>query len=292
MSEEEKIENQNAGCETHNTESIDGTASQDVKNESSNIDSQPLTINNEPITDMEVHHHPKVEKKNFKEYFLEFLMIFLAVTMGFIAENIREHFTENKIARQNLEAYRNDLLQQEKEYSYYINYLTRGIPLYDSIVSIFYTKNENKELPVLSRLLFEGQRNIVITINTPTYEQLISSGSMRFIENKELKDSIANYKNNIDGLVNYNDRIITTLNNQLGEVGKIIDMHDFWNTKKNILGYTPEMQPFNLNQEQRNFLIAYYKVFTVEVIALSQDIKSLSNNNASLLKMIDKELHN
>jgi hypothetical protein len=27
---------------------------------------------------MEVHHHPHVEKKVFKEYFLEFLMIFLA----------------------------------------------------------------------------------------------------------------------------------------------------------------------------------------------------------------------
>ena len=39
---------------------------------------------------MEVHHHPAVEKKKFKEYFLEFLMIFLAVTLGFIAENIRE----------------------------------------------------------------------------------------------------------------------------------------------------------------------------------------------------------
>ena len=32
---------------------------------------------------MEVHYYPQVEKKNFKEYFLEFLMIFLAVTMGF-----------------------------------------------------------------------------------------------------------------------------------------------------------------------------------------------------------------
>ena len=44
---------------------------------------------------MEVHHHPHVEKKNFKEYFLEFLMIFLAVTMGFIAENVRERITEH-----------------------------------------------------------------------------------------------------------------------------------------------------------------------------------------------------
>ena len=49
---------------------------------------------------MEVHHHPKVEKKNFKEYFLEFLMIFLAVTMGFFAENIRENYVEHKSARE------------------------------------------------------------------------------------------------------------------------------------------------------------------------------------------------
>jgi hypothetical protein len=30
------------------------------------------------IKNMEAHHHPKVENKNFKEYFLEFIMIFLA----------------------------------------------------------------------------------------------------------------------------------------------------------------------------------------------------------------------
>lgn len=36
---------------------------------------------------MEVHHHPHIERKRFKEYFFEFLMIFLAVTLGFIAEN-------------------------------------------------------------------------------------------------------------------------------------------------------------------------------------------------------------
>ena len=40
---------------------------------------------------MEVHHHRDLhhKKKNVKEYFLEFLMIFLAVTMAFIGENMR-----------------------------------------------------------------------------------------------------------------------------------------------------------------------------------------------------------
>src|SRR5215467_13464282 len=48
---------------------------------------------------MEVHHHPHVEKKKFKEYFLEFLMIFLAVTMGFFAESVRENISNNEHAK-------------------------------------------------------------------------------------------------------------------------------------------------------------------------------------------------
>jgi hypothetical protein len=49
---------------------------------------------------MEVHHHPEVEKKGFKEYLLEGLMIFLAVTMGFFAESIRENITNGEHVKQ------------------------------------------------------------------------------------------------------------------------------------------------------------------------------------------------
>lgn len=64
---------------------------------------------------MEVHHHPNVERKSFKEYFFEFLMIFLAVTMGFVAENIREHFSDTKTAHVSMNSYRNDLQGNQKE---------------------------------------------------------------------------------------------------------------------------------------------------------------------------------
>ena len=45
---------------------------------------------------MEVHHHASGhhEDKTFKDYFLEFLMIFLAVSLGFLAENLREYITD------------------------------------------------------------------------------------------------------------------------------------------------------------------------------------------------------
>src|SRR5580658_7068297 len=49
---------------------------------------------------MEVHHHPEVEKKGIKEYILEGLMIFIAVTMGFFAESIRENITNGEHVKQ------------------------------------------------------------------------------------------------------------------------------------------------------------------------------------------------
>src|SRR4249920_2233213 len=52
--------------------------------------------------DMEVHHHPDLhhQAKPWKEYFLEFLMIFLAVTLSFFAETVRERFSENGKAKE------------------------------------------------------------------------------------------------------------------------------------------------------------------------------------------------
>jgi len=235
----------------------------------------------------------KADKINqWKEYAIQFILIFLAVTLGFVADNIRENIAEKKIARQNLVDYKNDLIQHELMYSAYIKRLPRIAAKYDSIVSIFYNKNENKELTVLSRLLLEGQLNLVIEINTPTYEQLINSGSMRFIENKNLKGSISGYNNKIDYLINYNDRMINTQNNLAGELGKIVDVHDFWSTQRIGTSYTPEMQSFTLNDEQRKFLIAYYQLYKVQVLGILNQLKKLSKDNVLLVILIDKELGN
>src|SRR5436190_12387177 len=58
---------------------------------------------------MEVHHHPHIEKKKFKEYFLEFLMIFLAVTMGFFAESYREHLSDRLKEKEYISSLREDM---------------------------------------------------------------------------------------------------------------------------------------------------------------------------------------
>ncbi len=55
---------------------------------------------------MEVHHHtaPKREK-HFKHYLFEFLMLFLAISAGFLVENLREHYVENKREKEFISSY-------------------------------------------------------------------------------------------------------------------------------------------------------------------------------------------
>ena len=63
----------------------------------------PPTANSKlPTENMEVHHHPQLDHnpKPWKEYLLEGFMIFIAVMMGFIAENIREGIDNRGHARQ------------------------------------------------------------------------------------------------------------------------------------------------------------------------------------------------
>ena len=71
-------------------------------------ETETIDLKNE-TENMEVHHHPNVEKKNFKEYLLEGLMIFLAVTMGFFAESIRENITKHEKEHQIMEMMVEDL---------------------------------------------------------------------------------------------------------------------------------------------------------------------------------------
>src|ERR1700740_2070206 len=45
---------------------------------------------------MEVHSHSHTPRKKWTHYFWEFLMLFLAVFCGFLAENQREHYVEHQ----------------------------------------------------------------------------------------------------------------------------------------------------------------------------------------------------
>lgn len=142
---------------------------------------------------MEVHHHPDVEKKSFKEYLLEGLMIFLAVTMGFFAENLREHFTERKMEKQYAKSLHDDLSMDTVAVTTAINQKKWIITKLDSLQQILALpdfSSQNDEIYYLERFL---TKNEMFNAQDITYQQLKSSGNFRYISSQNLYKKIADY---------------------------------------------------------------------------------------------------
>src|ERR1700710_3142702 len=135
---------------------------------------------------MEVHHHPHVEKKNFKEYFLEFLMIFLAVTMGFFAESLREHVNDSSKENEYINSLRKDLITDTVNIKIWIQGFNTRIQQYDSVVNMLRQPDKltnGSRLYYLARL---STRGTVFEDNNNTMIQLNISGNFRLIRNKAI----------------------------------------------------------------------------------------------------------
>jgi hypothetical protein len=95
-------------------------------------------IPNQETENMEVHHHPDLhhKPKKWKEYFLEFLMIFLAVTMGFFAESYREHLVNSEKEKNYMEGMLQDLEKDTAAVSIDIGFKNLIIKKMDSALNI------------------------------------------------------------------------------------------------------------------------------------------------------------
>lgn len=102
---------------------------------------------------MEVHHHPEVEKKGFKEYLLEGLMIFIAVMMGFIAENIRENITNKEHARQLTTQLVQDLKTDTAQLNKAINFQEHIVIANDSLFRLSQQPLAKVDLKEIQRLI-------------------------------------------------------------------------------------------------------------------------------------------
>jgi hypothetical protein len=156
---------------------------------------------------MEVHHHTHHEgKKNWKSYFWEFLMLFLAVFCGFLAEYQLEHKIERdrakELALSFYEELKNDSanatikvqnrIKQENAFLYLRNYFKDS-----SLTQVSKTFTLN----FLYGILFRSPA--IFDPRTAVLEQLKNSGSLRYFKNEELQKLIGDISVAIH---NINDR--------------------------------------------------------------------------------------
>jgi hypothetical protein len=156
---------------------------------------QTLKHNSE-TENMEVHHHPDLhhEKKKFREYFLEFLMIFFAVSMGFIAESLREHMSEHIRAKEYAVTMLSDLKSDTVDLNNIITYYYYAAANVDTLMQLL-SVSDPKQIrsgKLYWYGLFGGALNIV-AFHDATLLEMKSSGTLRYFSNPSINRDVSLY---------------------------------------------------------------------------------------------------
>ena len=144
---------------------------------------------------MEVHHHPHIptHAKPWKEYLLEGLMIFVAVTLGYGAENVREHYVETKKALISAKNLYVDVTYDSIGYAGIKRNRDRQDSCFE-IINAYYNNNKlDKEIPAVYAAHGYMSLRMLHQMNTLALDEVKSSGTLKFLESDELKAAIQRY---------------------------------------------------------------------------------------------------
>ena len=144
---------------------------------------------------MEVHQHTHTPRKKWTHYFWEFLMLFLAVTLGFFVENQREHYIEHQREKQFIKSLFNDIISDTANIAKIINARTVKEQMLDSISNMM---NSPRPASFINQIypyavLIGRTLPYRFVPNDGTMQQLKNSGALRLIRNRAVVDSIAKY---------------------------------------------------------------------------------------------------
>lgn len=192
---------------------------------------------------MEVHHHPHVEKKGFKEYLLEGLMIFLAVTMGFFAENIREKIADARQVDEYMHSMASDLKSDVKMYTAFDSLNLGYTKMIDSVFILMKSGNSNsgRIYYLTRRLTMMG--SFIPSVNAKTYLQMTSTGAFHLIKHRKVSDSIALYYQLIKSFDYWSELQRTRVNNLIATNDRLFSAETYLSIYKAI-----ESGPDSLNR--------------------------------------------
>ena len=150
---------------------------------------------------MEVHAHTHTARKKWTHYFWEFLMLFLAVSLGFYAENLREGILHKKEVKTHMNSLVSDLQTDIVLFDSVIDRNSYGAAMADSLIELLHSDTTN------TTDIYFAARSVTANLgyyytNAKSFDQLKSSGLLRYIKPKILLDSIGTYYSSFQWLTN------------------------------------------------------------------------------------------
>jgi len=253
---------------------------------------------------MEVHAHSHTARKKWTHYFWEFLMLFLAVSLGFYAENTREVILHKKEVKTQLSSMLSDL---QSDISLFDSVTTRnshGAQMADSLVELLHSDIAN------TTEIYFAARTVTANVgyyyvNSKSFDQLKAAGLLRYIKNKDLLDSIGTYYASVQWL----DNQLNFLRLKLDEIARgnnrVFDSYVFHQMMMNIkiiansgnLGgqrttiSKPLVKPALLSADARdiNTVSLNYHYYSTTIKFYTRNAIALQNQAKGLMEMEKKE---
>ena len=239
---------------------------------------------------MEVHHHSHTSRKKWSHYFWEFLMLFLAVFCGFLAEYQLEHKIESDRGRQYVHSMYEDLMMDTLTLNNIIQNRTRRNEMFDSLFFLLETPgNQLSDLCFFARHV--TRTALVLFLNNDrTIQQLKYSGGLRLIRNKRISDSIMIYDKQVRLVLERQENELATVRECLPYYYRIFDGRVFVKMldSKNVInriGFNPPL--LNYSQQDLNILLGYcqtIKAINQSNIVHAETLKEKASDLIAILK--------
>ena len=202
------------------------------------------------------HHLHKAPGKNFWHYFFEFFMLFLAVSLGFFVENLREHHVENEREEQYMKSLVNDLKTDVTTIDTITNYNLQSKIFSDSLVILLTLPDFSDKTASIYYCGRKASLRYFLSLTDGTMKQLSNAGGLRLIHHQDIVDSINAYYSLYSGMDRLQQLKELQLRDYRDACCKIFDVRVFETMFDGINMTRPEGQPklLSTNSEDINVL--------------------------------------
>jgi len=251
-------------------------------------------------------------KKKISAYLIEFVLLFLAVFLGFVAENIREDISDKKVVEEQMKALVKDLKFDTTRLGRSLRINTSFSEGLDSL-RLYIRKALNGDIETNNLYYYYlkyGGAHSTPYLNGTTHTQLKESGLIRLLKSEALKDGLADYyerrqnglRDRVESLEITGD-IVTSL---ATEILSYKNLGEGFFTNDSV--YNPVdkpranyLQTLRQNNLQLGLLDSspiklekfynYVSEFELEIKDENVYMKDMKGNAVSLINLINKEYH-
>jgi hypothetical protein len=233
-----------------------------------------------------------LKKKNWKSYFKEFFMLFLAVFCGFLAENYRESLSAQKIEKEYILSLVEDLKTDTTNLSLYISFRKEKSVLMDSLAEMMLSEERSlmgNQIYFLARQVFNEQAFIY---SDGTIQQLKNAGNLRLLRNRNVVNELLKYEKKVKVLEDWdeNDNRTKSTFREMG--GKVFNSTELNKTMDaNMKFVMPTTNPQLITDDFRIINEIAFQIHFLSKMTKGNSLRaeSLRSDAVGLLELIQKE---